>query len=130
MPFKAAYSKLKKGGYLMVKMPHITQTSIFPKKWFASHEEWLKHEHPGQVYSLNDLKNRFEAEGFNVILEQQTDGKLSRLAWETAYLMKKAGAIFQLISLPICKALVLADIIITGGNTKKGNAITVIGQKI
>ncbi len=130
MPFADAFSKLRQGGYLMVKMPHITQSSVFPEAWFQEHQEWLKHEHPGQVYSLNDLKQRFESEGFNIIFSAQTDGWLSRLAWETAYLMKKGGTIFQLLSLPICKAFVSADIFLTGFKSKKGNAITVIGQKI
>jgi SAM-dependent methyltransferase len=129
MPFKDAYNKLKSGGYFMVKMPNIKQSAVFPKKWFKAHEEWLAHEHPGQIYTLTDLKNRFEREGFKVIFTAQTDGMLSRLAWELAYLMKKAGTIFQLVSLPICKALVLADMILTNGNTKRGNAITVIAQK-
>jgi SAM-dependent methyltransferase len=130
MPFADAYNKLRNGGFLMVKMPNITQSAVFPKKWFEAHEEWLKHEHPGQVYTLTDLKNRFEKEGFKIIFASQTDGILSRLAWELAYLMKKGGTILQLISLPICKALVSLDIIVTGKNTKNGNAITVIGQKI
>ena len=130
MPFADAYKKLRTGGHLMVKMPNIIQTSVFPKKWFSEHEEWLKHEHPGQVYTLKDLKNRFESEGFNVIFAEQTDGLLSRLAWELAYLMKKGGPVVQLLTLPLCKALVLADIYLTRGGTRYGNAITVIGQKM
>jgi len=129
MPFSQALNKLKDGGYLMVKMPNIKQTAVFPKSWFKAHEEWLNHEHPGQVYTLNDLKERFKSEGFNVIFASQTDGILSRFAWELAYLMKKAGTAFQILSLPICKLLIAADMVLTRGNTKKGNAITVIGQK-
>jgi 2-polyprenyl-3-methyl-5-hydroxy-6-metoxy-1,4-benzoquinol methylase len=129
MPFTQAHNKLRKGGYLMVKMPNITQTAVFPKSWFKAHEEWLNHEHPGQVYTLNDLKERFKSEGFNIIFASQTDGILSRFAWELAYLMKKAGTLFQLLSLPICKLLISADMFFTRGNTQNGNAITVIGQK-
>jgi SAM-dependent methyltransferase len=130
MPFAHALNKLRDGGFLMVKMPNITQTSVFPKSWFKAHEEWLNHEHPGQVYTLQHLKERFKSEGFNVIFASQTDGILSRFAWELGYLMKKAGTFFQLISLPICKLLIAADMFFTQGNTKQGNAITVIGQKI
>ena len=129
MPFADAYNKLRPGGYLMVKMPHITQTSVFPAKWFAEHETWLKHEHPGQVFFLKDLENRFKKAGFDVIFAAQTDGILSRFAWELAYLAKKGGSVLQLMSLPVCKLLVKADLFFTGGNTSKGNAITVIGQK-
>lgn len=130
MPFAQAHAKLRDGGYLMVKMPTVVQTVVLPKSWFKAHEEWLNHEHPGQVYTLNDLKERFKSEGFNVIFASQTDGILSRFAWELAYLMKKAGTFFQLLSLPVCKSLIAADMLFTRGNTPKGNAITVIGQKI
>lgn len=130
MPFAEAYKKLKPGGYLMVKMPNITQSSVFPAAWFEEHEAWLKHEHPGQIYSLEALKNRFTKEGFNIIFASQTDGILSRLSWEIAYLMKKRGSLFQLLSLPFCKGLISLDMLLNKGNSKKGNAITVIGQKL
>ena len=129
MPFADAFKKLRNGGHLIVKMPNLTQSSVFPKKWFEAHQEWLNHEHPGQVYTLTDLKNRFEKEGFEVVFAAQTDGILSRLAWELAYLMKKGGSVMQLISLPISKLLVNLDWLITRGNTSRGNAITVIGKK-
>ena len=129
MPFKDALSKLKPGGYLMVKMPHVTQTSVFPKKWFQKHEEWLQHEHPGQVYSLKQLKERFAREGFNIVYAAQTDGVLSRFAWETAYLMKRGGSLMQLISLPFCKLMIQLDMWFSRSNPSNGNAITVIGQK-
>jgi cyclopropane fatty-acyl-phospholipid synthase-like methyltransferase len=129
MPFADAYERLKTGGYLMVKMPHVTQTSVFPASWFKAHEDWLMHEHPGQVYSLNDLKQRFEKEGFTITFAERTDGKISRLAWEIAYLMKRGGSLLQLVSLPICKSLIAVDMLRQKQNAKHGNAITVIGQK-
>jgi SAM-dependent methyltransferase len=129
MPFKDALAKLKTGGYLMVKMPHVTQSSVFPKKWFHKHEEWLQHEHPGQVYTLKQLRDRFEKEGFKVVYTAQTDGILSRFAWETAYLMKKGGPVAQLISLPFCKLMIQLDMWFSSNNHANGNAITVIGQK-
>lgn len=129
MPFSEANRKLKSGGYLMVKMPNIRQSAVFPTKWFDEHNKWLDHEHPGQVYSLEDLKRRFEEEGFSVVYAEQTDGILSRLAWELAYLMKKGGPILQLLSLPFCKILVRLDSKFSGNYNEQGNAITVIGQK-
>ena len=129
MPFSDAYNALKKGGHLLVKMPNIKQSSVFPEQWFDAHQEWLMHEHPGQVYTLEDLKHRFESEGFTIIFASRTDGLLSRLAWEIAYLMKQKGTIMQLMSLPLCKALVWADSLFIGQQKRHGNAITVIGQK-
>lgn len=63
MPFKACYEKLKPGGFLMVKIPNITQRTILPDSWFEEHNHWLDDEHVGQVYDLNGLKERFESEG-------------------------------------------------------------------
>jgi SAM-dependent methyltransferase len=129
MPFKAARKKLRQGGFLMVKMPNVTQSSVLPMSWFKDHREWLEHEHPGQIYSLKDLVQRFKDEDFNITLASRTDGKLSRLSWEIAYQMKKAGTLFQLASLPFCKLLIGLDEIMPGDKAKNGNAITVIGVK-
>jgi SAM-dependent methyltransferase len=130
MPFSGAFEKLKKGGYLLVKIPNKVQRTFFEEKYFEEHNQWVDHEHPGQVYFLNDLKERFEKEGFKVIYAEQTDGILARLAWEIAYFMKKGGSILQLAGLPFCKLLVTLDLVLHPHGSKNGNAITVIGQKI
>jgi len=127
MPFKAAHDRLKTGGLLMVKMPNQTQRTLLPEAWFEDHHHWLADEHIGQVYTLNDLKARFEHEGFELSLAFYSDGWWSRLGWELAYLGKKAGLVGQLLSLPLAKALVWVDRLVHKGNT--GNAIQVIGKK-
>jgi precorrin-6B methylase 2 len=130
MPFESCYARLKKGGYLMVKIPNKQQHTIFSKKYFGGGNEHAATEHPGQVYFLQDLAKRFQKTGFRIILSEQTEGPLSRLAWEIGYFMKKGGAVTQLLSLPLCKLLVNLDMMFFPNGTKKGNAITVIGQKI
>jgi 2-polyprenyl-3-methyl-5-hydroxy-6-metoxy-1,4-benzoquinol methylase len=127
MPFAAAYERLKPGGYLLVKMPSKHQSTILPAVWFKEHEDWLKEEHIGQVYELNDLKNRFESEGFELVYSAYADGLWSRLAWEIAYLAKKVGKVTQLLSLPFCKALVMIDQKFS--LKQRGNTIQVIGRK-
>ena len=128
MPFATAYEKLKSGGYFMVKIPNKVQRTIFPEHLFEEHHEWLEDEHVGQVYDLDGLKSRFEAEGFEVVHASYSDGWTSRLAWELAYLGKKAGTITQLLSLPLAKALIHVDRWVHTG--KSGNAIQVIGRKV
>jgi len=130
MPFSDAYKKLKKGGYLLVKIPNKVQRTFFDEKYFAEHNVWVEHEHPGQVYFLKDLEARFWKEGFKVVYAEQTDGMLARIAWEIAYFSKKAGSIFQLLTLPLCKLLVNLDFLLHPKGSNHGNAITVIGQKI
>jgi SAM-dependent methyltransferase len=130
MPFEDCYAKLKTGGYLLVKIPNKRQHTIFNEKYFSEHNQWVAEEHPGQVYFLDDLVKRFEKAGFKVQLAEQTDGPLARLAWEIAYFMKKGGPITQLLSLPFSKLLVNLDLMLNAQGTDKGNAITVIGQKV
>ena len=130
MPFEDCHAKLKKGGHLLVKIPNKHQYTIFNEKYFAEHNEWVEHEHPGQVYFLQGLSDRFRKAGFKVVLASQTDGPLARLAWEIAYFTKKGGPISQLIALPFCKLLVNADLLLFPKGTSRGNAITVIGQKV
>lgn len=127
MPFTAARIRLNPGGYLMVKMPSKKQLTILPEAWFEDHQEWLEDEHIGQVYELEDLKARFEKEGFEVVEAFYSDGWWSRLGWELAYLGKKAGVITQLLSLPIAKVMVWIDRLVHTG--KSGNAIQVIAKK-
>lgn len=127
MPFAAAYERLKPGGYLLVKMPSKHQLTIMPSSWFSEHEDWLKEEHIGQVYELDDLEKRFKSEGFEPVYSAYADGFWARLAWEIAYLAKKGGKVTQLLSLPFCKALVMIDQLFPV--RKKGNTIQVIGRK-
>lgn len=127
MPFKAVYDRLKPKGYFMVKMPYVTQKTILPERYFEDHHEWLKDEHIGQVYDLYSLKRRFIKEGFKVVYASYSDGWFSRLAWEIAYLGKKAGVFGQLITLPLAKLLIQFDRMVH--LNLWGNAIQVIGVK-
>lgn len=127
MPFNTVHDRLKKGGYFMVKIPNVEQKTILPDRYFADHDEWLEEEHIGQVYDLDGLKKKFEQEGFEVVHASYSDGYLSRLAWELAYLGKKAGVVTQLLSLPLAKGLIHMDRWFHHG--KWGNAIQVIGKK-
>ena len=130
MPFEDCYAKLKKGGHLLVKIPNKYQHTIFNEKYFAEHNEWVEHEHPGQVYFLDGLADRFRKAGFQIVFAKQTDGPMARLACEIAYFMKKIGPVSQLVTLPLCKLLVNLDLMLLPGGTSKGNAITVIGKKV
>lgn len=127
MPFKEAYERLNAGGYLLVKMPTKQQLTLLPESWFEEHNEWLDHAHLGQVYTLEDLQERFRRERFEVVYATYADGPLSRLAWEIGYLAKKGGAVLHLLLLPFCKGLVKLDLLF--GFKNKGNTIQVIGQK-
>lgn len=127
MPFKEAYEHLKPGGYLIVKIPNITQKTILPDRYFEEHQRWLGDEHIGQVYDLAGLKGRFQKEGFEVVQAFYSDGIVSRAAWELGYLTKKWGKVTQLLFLPLCKFLIYIDLWM--GNKSTGNAIQVIGKK-
>ncbi|TDQ17053.1 ubiquinone/menaquinone biosynthesis C-methylase UbiE [Algoriphagus boseongensis] len=127
MPFAEVLKRLKPGGYFLVKIPNKTQKTIFPEKYFEEHQEWLEDEHIGQVYDLKGLQARFKQEGFEVVHASNSDGYLSRFAWEIAYLGKKAGVLTQLLSLPLAKGLIHMDRWVHSG--KWGNAIQVIGRK-
>ncbi len=127
MPFKAVYKRLRPGGKFMVKMPYVTQRTILPENWFEDHHEWLEEEHIGQVYDLHNLKRRFVEEGFRVIHSSYSDGWLSRLGWEVAYLGKKVGIIGQLLTLPFAKLCIKLDRAMH--LNQWGNAIQVIGVK-
>lgn len=128
MPFEECYKKLKKGGYLMVKMPNITQLTICPDSWFKEHNDWLDEEHIGQVYDLNDLVNRFKQAGFSIVHASYSDGWISRLAWEISYFSAKGGAFIQLLFIPVCKFIYYLEYL-TNRSKAKGNSIQVIGQK-
>lgn len=127
MPFESVHQRLASGGHFLVKIPNVTQKTIFPESWFEEHQDWLEEEHVGQVYNLEGLKTRFLQEGFEIVHASYTDGYLSRLGWELAYLGKKQGLIGQLLSLPLAKGLVLLDRLVHRGTW--GNAIQVIGKK-
>lgn len=128
MPFNEAFDSLNENGFLIVKIPNVTQKTIFPDSLFNEHKEWLDKEHIGQVYDLQGLEKRFKDAGFEIYYSSYSDGILSRLGWELAYLGKKAGIITQAISLPIAKLLVNIDQFTH--SKKSGNAIQVIGKKI
>lgn len=127
MPFKEAYKRLNDGGYFLVKIPNVKQLTFLPEDWFEEHNEWLEHEHVGQVYDLNALKERFKKEGFSIEYACYADGPLSRIAWEIGYLAKKGGAALHLLFLPLCKGLIKLDNLFRPANT--GNTIQVIGRK-
>jgi 2-polyprenyl-3-methyl-5-hydroxy-6-metoxy-1,4-benzoquinol methylase len=128
MPFDECYKKLKPGGYMLVKIPNITQLTICPDAWFQEHNEWLEDEHVGQVYNLDGLRQRFKDAGFKIIHASYSDGWISRVAWELSYFTAKGGAIVQLLFLPVCKFIYYIEWL-TFSSKKKGNAIQVIGQR-
>lgn len=127
MPFAQARTKLRPGGYLLIKIPSREQLTILPEGWFEEHHDWLEDEHIGQVYELSDLENRMKQEGFEVVYSAYADGWWSRLGWELGYLSHKAGPFFQLLCLPLAKGMVWLDRMVH--RRKSGNTIQVIGQK-
>lgn len=128
MPFNECYRKLKKGGYLIIKMPNKVHQTILPNSWFEEFNEWQEDEHIGQVYDLPDLTKRFEDEGFKIVTSFYSDGIIARAGWEFNYIMMKGGSIMHLISLPISKGLMKIDKLFR--HKKKGNYIQVVGQKL
>lgn len=128
MPFNECHKKLKEGGYLLVKMPNITQTTICPDSWFKEHNDWLEDEHIGQVYNLDDLVRRFKESRFSIIHASYSDGWISRLGWELSYFSAKGGAFIQILFLPLCKFIYWIERVTYRSKTK-GNSIQVIGQK-
>ena len=128
MPFDECFKKLKPGGYLMVKIPNVTQITIFPDSWFEEHNKWVEDEHIGQVYNLDGLVDRFKKAGFTIFHESYSDGWTSRLAWELSYFTAKAGAVTQLLFLPLVKFIYHIEWL-TFSSKKNGNAIQVIGRK-
>lgn len=136
MPFQACRQKLKKGGYLITKMPNRIHKRILPVSWFREFDETLAGKRPekqymthhGQVYDLDDLIRRYEQENFRVIAAFYSDGIIARAGWELNYLMMKGGPILHLLSLPFSKALMHIDRLVN--RRKCGNVIQVIGQKI
>lgn len=128
MPFEEAYRKLKPGGYLMVKMPNVTQIAIFPNSWFEEHNKWLEDEHIGQVYNLDQLVDRFKQAGFTIEHASYSDGWVSRLGWEISYFSAKGGSVVQLAFLPLVKFIYLIERM-TFRSKKNGNCIQVIGRK-
>jgi 2-polyprenyl-3-methyl-5-hydroxy-6-metoxy-1,4-benzoquinol methylase len=128
MPFDECFKKLKPGGYLMVKIPNVTQITIFPDSWFEEHNQWVEDEHIGQVYNLDGLVDRFKKAGFTIVHASYSDGWISRLAWELSYFTAKGGAILQLLFLPLVKFIYHIEWL-TFSSKKNGNAIQVIGRK-
>lgn len=136
MPFQECYKKLKKGGYLITKMPAKKHKRILPKSWFREFDDTLAGKRPdkdymthhGQVYDLQDLVKRYEQENFKVIAAFYSDGIIARAGWEINYLMMKGGPILHLLSLPLGKFLMKLDGAFK--NKKSGNIIQVIGQKV
>lgn len=128
MPFDACFKKLKKGGYLMVKIPNVTQRTILPNKVFHKHNEWLKKEHVGQVLDLNQLSDKFREAGFVIEKAFYSDGLFSRIGWEIDYVASKLGIIGKLIAMPIAKCFILIDNLFD--YYQSGNAIQVVGRKI
>ncbi len=128
MPFDECLKKLKKGGYLLVKIPNVTQITIFPDSWFKEHNEWVTDEHVGQVYDLDGLTNRFKEAGFEITHASYSDGWISRLGWELSYFSAQGGALTQLLFLPLCKFIYHIEWL-TFNSKKRGNAIQVIGRK-
>ena len=128
MPFDECFKKLKKGGYLLVKIPNVTQLTICPDSWFQEHNEWLEDEHVGQVYNLDGLTERFKNAGFKIVHASYSDGWISRVAWELSYFSAKGGSLLHLLFLPLCKFIYYIEWA-TFSSTKRGNAIQVIGMK-
>lgn len=128
MPFANCYNKLKKGGFLLIKMPSKKQITIFPDRYFEEHNQWLEKEHPGQVFELDELVGKIKDEGLEIIYASYKDGLLARVAWELSYLSKKIGPLFQLLTLPLAKFLVIIDPLLK--RTKRGNTIQVIARKL
>ena len=128
MPFSEAFCRLKQGGLFLVKMPSKIQKTVLPSGWFKQHQSWLDDEHIGQVYMLDDLKERMKKEGFHILYASYSDGLISRLSWELGYLSKKVGRMAQICLLPFLKGLILLDRIVF--RHQSGNSIQVIGKKI
>lgn len=138
MPFKECFNKLKKGGYLVTKMPNKKHIRILPESWFREFDDTVKGDnadpenkyipHFGQVFDLHDLVEKYRENNFKIITAFFSDGVFARAGWELNYLMKKGGPALHLLSLPPSKLLMKIDKLFK--NNTRGNYIQVVGQKI
>ncbi|MCU0400871.1 MAG: class I SAM-dependent methyltransferase [Algoriphagus sp.] len=127
MPFESVYQRMSSGGHFLVKIPNKSQRSVLPKAWFRKQNMNTDGEHLGKGYDLEGLKERFMAEGFELVHASYTDGYLSKLAWEISFFGKSKGAFAHLLIVPLAQALVMTDKLVHSGTW--GNSLQVIGRK-
>lgn len=116
-------SALKYNGYLYLHMPYEKNRKyILPRKLFAEYEEWTNKEHIGQQYDLEEIKQRLEEIGFEIVWSEYSFGFLGQLAWELDKITR--GKIRVLLT-PLLKFFAYAA---TVTKHKQGN-ILVVAQK-
>lgn len=75
------YRALKMGGYLYLHTPNRIQgRRFFPIKLFKKFDAWVKDEHIGDSYTLDELKQTVSGCGFEIINAQYTFGKIGQFA--------------------------------------------------
>ena len=120
------YTSLKPGGYFYLHMPDDKHNRrIFPKKFFKEFEKWAEHEHLGEQYTLEEMRNVFKSMGFTIIEAHNTFGFWGKLAWELDRITD--GKIpLKVLLMPLLKLWAHFDLWLP----KLGaTAICVIGQK-
>ncbi len=122
------YSALKDGGILYLAVPNEKYNiNFFPKRWFEKFYKWEEHEHIGEQYTLNELKNILKKIGFHIIYFRYTFTFWGRFAWELEFLVResKYGGRANILLMPFYKFLGLLDLYFPIG---KGNNL-IIAQK-
>lgn len=127
MPFESVYQRMSSGGHFLVKVPNKDQRAVLPKSRLQKHHMNIAGEYLDKGFDLDGLKNRFIAEGFEIVHASYTDGYLSSIAREISFFGKTKGAFARLLSIPLVQGLGMLDKLVHSGTW--GNSIQVIGRK-
>jgi len=121
------YRALNNGGYFYLHMPYDKNNKyILPSFIFKEFNKWVKKEHIGKSYSLEELSNLLKEIGYVIIYGKYTFGLLGNLAWEIDRATDKLFLLKILVS-PILKILSYLSVKI---NYSKGSGVAILSQKI
>lgn len=119
---------LKSGGYLYLAVPcDETEMRIFPKRWFASFEEWEEEEHIGEDVTLNEWVELIKKEGMDIHRARHSFTFWGMFVWEVEFLLRGSvwGNRCNRILMPLYRLLGLLDIYVPIG---KGDNV-ILAQK-
>lgn len=125
---KNFFSALKKGGWLLLRIPTKEQVRLFDKKYTRKHELWAKVEHVGQHHDMKSLVYAIEEVGFKIVFKRYTNGVWGRLSFELNEIMEYYNfpLILQYSVVPFLKLLRYID---TLADNKEGNGLLVLCEK-
>jgi len=113
-------------GFLYLAVPREKNVKhFFPKRWFKSFYQWAEHEHIGEQYDLDELKNILKKIGFRIIFSRYTFTFWGNLAWEIEFLLREKSGRLNILMTPLLKFLGYLDLFLP---INKGNNL-IIAQK-